>query len=547
MSRLQFSTWLGLIALAAIIFRLAPGPKIIDDAYITFRYARNLADGYGLVYNRGEAVYGTTSPLWAITLALAHKVTGVGYIRLAWFLNALLGGISCVFLGLAARRLADSSIIALASASLLAFSSIGVLASISGMETPLYLSALIAAYWCYLADRPALAGLAGGIAVLTRIDGALLPCLLLAGLLFQRSWRGLLGFAIVFLVTVSPWVIYAQRFYGTIIPHTAIAKWHAYFLPPDQAFLVISRYLLGLINPDTNSLAHLFAVAPISSLAGLFALMGLWLIGAAQLVRKNPRFWPIILHPFLVAGGLIIANPPIFFWYLAPIEPIFTVCALTGVTRLTQAAAFLLVRMRGDLPQSWQEPAVRVGGAIAAAILFSIFAVRDANSLIRPVNGHIGVAPPGIWLSREQKYRQIAKVLDARMHPNDILCATEIGVLGYYCPVRILDAVGLVSPQCDRFYPTSRQYLDHNVNYAVPPKLIRTLRPTFFVSFDTFIKNGVLRSRWFLSHYRLIGRIGGGPFESRYLDIFERADVMARRRDRPLPVTSHEENTLTPF
>ena len=33
-----------------------------DDAYITYRYARNLADGAGFVYNPGERVLGTTPP-----------------------------------------------------------------------------------------------------------------------------------------------------------------------------------------------------------------------------------------------------------------------------------------------------------------------------------------------------------------------------------------------------------------------------------------------------------------------------------------------------
>ena len=33
---------------------------VADDAFITFRYARNLVDGHGLVWNPGEAVEGYT-------------------------------------------------------------------------------------------------------------------------------------------------------------------------------------------------------------------------------------------------------------------------------------------------------------------------------------------------------------------------------------------------------------------------------------------------------------------------------------------------------
>lgn len=41
----------------------------IDDAYITFTVARNLAQGYGPVFVRGEAVEATSSMLWAVLLA----------------------------------------------------------------------------------------------------------------------------------------------------------------------------------------------------------------------------------------------------------------------------------------------------------------------------------------------------------------------------------------------------------------------------------------------------------------------------------------------
>ena len=39
-----------------------------DDALITYRFARNLATGVGLVYNPGEWHLGTTAPLYALIL-----------------------------------------------------------------------------------------------------------------------------------------------------------------------------------------------------------------------------------------------------------------------------------------------------------------------------------------------------------------------------------------------------------------------------------------------------------------------------------------------
>src|SRR5437773_11900091 len=58
------------LAFAVVFFRL--WPFVIDDTFISLRYARNLAAGQGLVYNVGERVEGYTNFLWTVALALPH-------------------------------------------------------------------------------------------------------------------------------------------------------------------------------------------------------------------------------------------------------------------------------------------------------------------------------------------------------------------------------------------------------------------------------------------------------------------------------------------
>ena len=41
---------------------------LTDDAFISFRYARNLLDGHGLVFNPGEYVEGYSNFLWILEL-----------------------------------------------------------------------------------------------------------------------------------------------------------------------------------------------------------------------------------------------------------------------------------------------------------------------------------------------------------------------------------------------------------------------------------------------------------------------------------------------
>ncbi|MBZ0305706.1 MAG: hypothetical protein K8I82_06525, partial [Anaerolineae bacterium] len=50
--------------LVALLARILPQPPTVDDAFITFRYSRNLVEGNGFVYNPGDKVLGTTTPLY---------------------------------------------------------------------------------------------------------------------------------------------------------------------------------------------------------------------------------------------------------------------------------------------------------------------------------------------------------------------------------------------------------------------------------------------------------------------------------------------------
>jgi arabinofuranosyltransferase len=47
---------------------------VSDDAFISFRYGRHLAEGEGLVWNPGEYVEGYTNLLWTLVLAVIEKL-----------------------------------------------------------------------------------------------------------------------------------------------------------------------------------------------------------------------------------------------------------------------------------------------------------------------------------------------------------------------------------------------------------------------------------------------------------------------------------------
>src|SRR5262249_11085909 len=46
----------------------------VDDVFIVYRYARNLAAGHGFVFNVGERVEGVTCFLWTLLLAFVYAL-----------------------------------------------------------------------------------------------------------------------------------------------------------------------------------------------------------------------------------------------------------------------------------------------------------------------------------------------------------------------------------------------------------------------------------------------------------------------------------------
>src|SRR3989442_10235308 len=73
-----------------------------DDAYIHFRYARNLAQGKGFVYNDGERVLGSGAIPWNLLLAAVAAVTPADTLPAAVSILNYLALLACAAVGVAA-------------------------------------------------------------------------------------------------------------------------------------------------------------------------------------------------------------------------------------------------------------------------------------------------------------------------------------------------------------------------------------------------------------------------------------------------------------
>ena len=244
-----------------------------EDFLITLRYAENIAAGRGFVFNPGEHVLGSTTPLYTLILALA-----------AWLhlpdalagkaLNILADGVTCYLLArLLARPEIGQPIAGLFAALLYAFSSTPINISIGGMESSLVTCVSLGMIYAYVARRSRALYLLGAILFLLRIDGLLLFALLAVGLVIRERripWRDL-GLAVL---VALPWILFATVYFGSPVPTSLVAKLIVY------ANGVTPRWV------NTGAFVTQFAAGWFQRLVTL-----LFLLGAARIVlylRPHP-------------------------------------------------------------------------------------------------------------------------------------------------------------------------------------------------------------------------------------------------------------------
>src|SRR5260221_11313899 len=135
LNRLDILVMVGVVLLA-LAARTVPGPRTIDDAFITFRYSRNIVEGQGFVYNTGSRVLGTTTPVYTLLMAaISGLVRGEDFQYYALVVNALADAATAVLLFLLVRRATKNRVLGALLGALGAIAPMSVTLALCGMET----------------------------------------------------------------------------------------------------------------------------------------------------------------------------------------------------------------------------------------------------------------------------------------------------------------------------------------------------------------------------------------------------------------------------
>lgn len=306
--------------LHALLFR----SWLIDDAGISFAYARNFIHGYGLVSQPGlEPVEGFSNPLWIFLISplfITDPADPTLPIKLISF--GLIFG-TFTFVDKINRSLFGSSWWSRATtAAALLFLSVNtsfVVWTTSGLENPLY--AFLCALYClqiilYATDAnrrsatlAAYAGLSAAGLALIRPDGiiflAAFPGMLAIGIINDMSqWRAEVKrfgiFLMAALLPIGAYLLFRIAYFGDLYPNTYYAKGG----PPLQDVV----NLVFLTKDHLEDTYDLFK-SMFSWRAGIF--LALFLLGVSHLVLERWKASAVVfLLPILVCSWAIYCLLP---------------------------------------------------------------------------------------------------------------------------------------------------------------------------------------------------------------------------------------------
>jgi len=392
---------------------------VTDDTYIHLRYAQQLARGEGFVFNTGERVYGTTSPLWALGLAEAMAL-GVDGLLASKLLGAVATLAALLLWWLLVRRTLASPWLRACSTVAWAGHAWMLRWSLSGMETPLAVCLVLAGCVAFTASRPwggARAGLASvlwALAGLTRPECALLLPLWALLLVVDHGVRAGVKLAARTLwpgaLVLGGWLAFAAVWFGRIVPNTLAAK---------------SAGGEGLAY-HVEQLVRQAGIVAATDAAMVLCAMALMVL---RLVRRDrpplmptTRFLPWI---WMAAVPLLymLRGVPVLSRYLVPLQPLLAWLAW----RLLDGA------LAGSRPRaSW-------AAGLALAVVALAQNLVTLERVVRPqvdsftAGMHGSLEPWGIWFAGHTR-------ADA------VIAAPDIGALGYLSQRRVVDLAGLVTP-----------------------------------------------------------------------------------------------------
>lgn len=415
---------------------------IPDDTYYTLTIARSIAHGHGPTVD-GHTLTSGFQALLGFLLVPVYWLTDNPdtALRVDLALLVVVDTITIVVLAWVAYRFAGR-VAAVTAAALWALSPVAVSMALGGLETSLaILGAMgLVAAWIWANDtatamRAALTGVVAGLAVLARVDVALLVALLAALQLWRGPRRLLVPGAIAGAVVVAPWWIWCTVQFGTPVPTSGSAAHHLAPQPPfaREGLAQVAGAVAGGPFDVWRSLRERLAAHPVAGMVVFWlfvvALVALGVWWARQ--RRMPQVAVAALPVFAAGLLLFYAWFGVSFYftrYLAPVACVASLILGVAVARVWHA--------RG----AWRVPLFAATAVVLVVGMVAVVRATHRNLTETSI-------PPSAFDS-VTGYRDAAMTVVRVPPEGSVMGAYQSGAFGYYADGRIevVNLDGVVDP-----------------------------------------------------------------------------------------------------
>jgi arabinofuranosyltransferase len=420
----------------------------IDDAFISYRYARNLARGDGLVFNRGEApTEGFTSLLWVVGMAPAF-VLGVNPVDYARVVSVVLALFGAIVLTLAYRDLVDAPTYQLSwplPALLWLGHSTTTFHLMLGLETTAYTTLLMSVVWLFVrfSCRLEAVGPAYDVTVAdsARQRGCRILFRLFLGACFLAGLTRPEGFAVAGLLMTTLLILVPRRKWmirDIAVFWVGVASYFSIKLPVFGYLLPNSFHLkVGSIEgvlPGGNFVLRFLTAFSTWLLTALFAILLV-----KPLARARPA-WIGMTSVFLFFVAFYLRTFPLMAWEHRYLVPYVFVLALGVSAVIGEGTRRALAGDGGGV----------VGRLVSCAAVTAIVAILLGDGAARSVfiaaEGLLGVKEPPRSSMFDLHYGEIelGKRLGALGLGEGLSVAFwDSGAIPFYSDCRFIDVTGL--------------------------------------------------------------------------------------------------------
>ena len=473
LSKFKFFT---LTAISVFIISLCYSNVKQDDAYIFFTYAKNISEGNGYVFNSGEKINATTSPLYTLLVTSLNFVTGKTNIEKIPIIGYSIGVLSLLVLVFYCFSILEISRHKIASYIFpLLLLANPLIRNSSGMETYFALMLSILVVYYYLSNKYELATLFAGLAILARYDSFLLVLIILLHYIVSNKKFPPYRTFLIFFSIIVPWFLFSYFYFGNFLPSTFKIKIYQQTLGYwGKGLLFIKGFVTAVPGGIPVFVLALFIFS--AALVYIF-------FNNREIIKENYfriiLFWTILY--FIIYG--FILNPPPYPWY-------YTIFCIPFGLVLSIAIESILKN-------------------VSARYHFILILFLFWCGLILPIRTYLEPVTP-----KYSAYYKTAKYLNSIAPENSSVAIDEIGILGfYYEKGRIIDLLGLVNPQAINFLK-DKNYLGM-IDYYKPDYLVIDYprRPLY----ENFVGD-----RDFANKYSRISIISGS---GKSVEIFQKKDL----------------------